>query len=243
MSAGSKKRPTYRSDSEGELTHRVESRRASVDELLNELGDLGTGGPFLGETLDLLLCRDLSSKEKPEESLRERLGSTWSGGKLSLALGDGESSESDTLVGVEDGAFPDEALGSDQFEGRGESMRVRAIASNAARTQQIDHRTHLDTPHTTVSLVDGHLAEALVSVGSSDGLDVLNLLGDELGHSVLEGLDVGSIGAGKGPAERGTNLGLVKSRTEHISQIRRAFFLLPPGVVWRTCADRMHGLW
>ena len=101
----------------------MESRGASIDELLNELGDFGTGGPFLGETLDLLLCRDLSSEEKPEESLREGLGSTWGGGKLSLALGDGESSESDTLVGVEDGTFPDEALGSDQFSSR-DGVRV-----------------------------------------------------------------------------------------------------------------------
>ena len=92
------------------MTHRVESRGASVDELLNKLGDLGTGGPFLGETLDLLLGRDLSSKEKPEESLREGLGSTWGGGELGLALGDGESSESDTLIGVKDGSFPDETL-------------------------------------------------------------------------------------------------------------------------------------
>lgn len=69
--------------------------------------------------------------------------------------------------------------------------------------------THLDTSHTTVSLVDGHLAKALVSVGRSNSLDVLNLLRDELGHAVLEGLSVGSIGAGKSPAERRADLGLV----------------------------------
>ena len=89
----------------------MESVGASVNELLDKLGDLGTGSPFLGKTLDLLGSRDFTSEEEPEEGLGEGLGSTWGGGELSLALGDGEATESDTLVGIEDGSFPDETLG------------------------------------------------------------------------------------------------------------------------------------
>lgn len=88
----------------------MEGVGASVNELLNELGDLGTSSPFLGKTLDLVGGWDLTSEEEPEKSLGEGLRSTWGGGELSLALRDGETSESDTLVGVEDGSFPDEAL-------------------------------------------------------------------------------------------------------------------------------------
>jgi hypothetical protein len=40
-------------------------------------------------------------------------------------------------------------------------------------------------------------------VGRSDRLDVLNLLGDELGHSVLEGLGVGRIARSESPGVEG----------------------------------------
>ena len=81
-------------------------------------------------------------------------------------------------------------------------------------------RTYLDTSHTTVSLVNGHLAKALVSVSGSDSLDVLNLLGDELGHSVLEGLSMRSIGAGKRPGERRSDLELVVVSTKGIPMFK-----------------------
>jgi hypothetical protein len=96
-------RTTYSSNSKGELRHGVEGVGASVDQLLDELGDLGTSSPLLGKTLDLLRGRDLSGEEEPEESLGEGLRSTRSGRELCLALGDGESSESNTLVRVENG--------------------------------------------------------------------------------------------------------------------------------------------
>ena len=88
----------------------MEGVGASVDQLLDEFRDLCSCSPFLGQALGLLEGWDLSSEEQPEETLWERLGSTWGGGELSLALGDGESSESDTLIGVKDGSFPDETL-------------------------------------------------------------------------------------------------------------------------------------
>ena len=43
------------SDGQRELGHGVEVARAAVDELLNELGEVGTGRPFCGEVADLLL--------------------------------------------------------------------------------------------------------------------------------------------------------------------------------------------
>lgn len=151
----------------------MESVGASVDQLLNELGDGSPGSPLLGETLDLLVGRDLTSQKQPEESFRQGLGTTRSSGKLLLALGDGQATESDTLVGVENGTLPDKAL---------------------------------DTSHTTVSHVDGDIAEGLGAVGGTGSLDVFNLLGDELSHAVLEGLGVGSRGGSEGPRKGGTQL-------------------------------------
>ena len=51
----------------------MESRGASVEDLLDELGERGTGSPLLGESLDLLLGGDLAGDEEPEEALGEGL--------------------------------------------------------------------------------------------------------------------------------------------------------------------------
>lgn len=88
----------------------MEGVGASVNELLDELGDLGSGGPFLREALDLLGGRDLSGEEEPEERFGQRLRSTRGGRELLLTFRDGEASESDTLIGVKDGSLPDQAL-------------------------------------------------------------------------------------------------------------------------------------
>ena len=56
------------SDSEGELCHWVEVTWAAVDELLDEFGDFGTGGPLGGEVADLLLARNFTGQEKPEKT-------------------------------------------------------------------------------------------------------------------------------------------------------------------------------
>ena len=64
------------SDSEGELGHWVEVARAAVDELLNELGDIGAGGPLGGEVADLLLRGNLAGQEEPEEAFWEGLLTT-----------------------------------------------------------------------------------------------------------------------------------------------------------------------
>jgi hypothetical protein len=153
----------------------VESVGASVNQFLDKLGNLGSGSPLLRQSLDLLGGRDFTSQKQPEQGLGKGLGSTRSSWELGLAFGDSLSSESNTLVGVQNGSFPNKTL---------------------------------DTPHTSVGLVDSHLAKALVAVSGSDSLDVFDFLGNELGHSVLERLGVGSLARGEGPRKGGSDLGI-----------------------------------
>jgi hypothetical protein len=88
----------------------VEVVGAAVDELSDEGGELAAGGPLGGQVADLLLRGNLAGEEEPEETLRERLSATGSLGEDLLALRDGLAAETDTLLGVEDGALPDERL-------------------------------------------------------------------------------------------------------------------------------------
>lgn len=46
----------------------MESTRATVNELLNELRNGRTGCPFCREFADLLLGRDLAGQKEPEET-------------------------------------------------------------------------------------------------------------------------------------------------------------------------------
>jgi hypothetical protein len=55
-------------DGKRELSHGVKVGRAAVDELLDELREVGAGGPLGREIADLLLGRDLTGQEKPEET-------------------------------------------------------------------------------------------------------------------------------------------------------------------------------
>jgi hypothetical protein len=126
-----------------------------VNELLDELGDVGAGSPLGGQVANLLLSGDLAGQEKPEETFRERLLAARGLGEKLLALGDGLATESDTLLRVEDGALPDEAL---------------------------------DATGTTVDLVESDLIDNLGAMLLSESLDLLNLLGQELGKSLLERL-------------------------------------------------------
>lgn len=58
-----------RIDSDGELSHWVEGAWAAVDQLLDELWNIGAGGPLSGEVANLLLTWDFASQEEPEETL------------------------------------------------------------------------------------------------------------------------------------------------------------------------------
>lgn len=60
-------------DGKGELSHWVEVRWASVDELLDELGDVRSSGPVGGKITDLLFGWDFSGQEQPEETCQVSL--------------------------------------------------------------------------------------------------------------------------------------------------------------------------
>jgi hypothetical protein len=79
-------------DGDGELSHGVEGVGAAVNELLNELGEVGAGSPLGGEVANLLLGGNLTGKEEPEETLGKGLLTTGSLGEKLLALGDLELS-------------------------------------------------------------------------------------------------------------------------------------------------------
>lgn len=97
-------------DGNGELGHGVEGRRGAVDQLLDVLGELGSGGKLSRESLNLGLGGDLTGQQEPEETLRKGLVTTGALGELLLEIGDGLATEANTLFRVEDGTFPDEGL-------------------------------------------------------------------------------------------------------------------------------------
>jgi hypothetical protein len=76
------------SDGNGELGHGVEVAGAAVDELLDELGDVGAGGPLGGQVADLLLRGNLAGQEEPEKTLGKGLLATGGLGEELLAFGD-----------------------------------------------------------------------------------------------------------------------------------------------------------
>lgn len=115
----------------GELSHWVEGVWAAVEEFLNELWHIRAGSPLSGETLDLLSSWDITGQEEPEDGFWEWLNTIWALWKELLALWDllgkllvltrlvlsgrgfrtyGLSTETDTLLGVENGSLPNERL-------------------------------------------------------------------------------------------------------------------------------------
>jgi hypothetical protein len=66
----------------------VEGAGAAVDELLNELGDVGAGSPLSRQVANLLLGGDLAGQQKPEQTLRKGLGATGGLGEELLDIGD-----------------------------------------------------------------------------------------------------------------------------------------------------------
>jgi len=102
--------PTHSSNSQRELRHRVQSVRTPINQLFHKLGQSRPRRPFSRQPLDLFLRGDFARDQQPEQGFRERLGSTGSGREGGLTFGDGHSSESNTLFGIEDGTFPDHSL-------------------------------------------------------------------------------------------------------------------------------------
>jgi hypothetical protein len=74
------------------------------DHGLNVRGECAAGTELISEALGLSGGGDLGGEEKPDKGLRDGLtlaGDTRKGRELLLALRDGETTETNTLVGVE----------------------------------------------------------------------------------------------------------------------------------------------
>lgn len=61
---------------------------AAVDELLDEFGDVGAGGPFCRQATNLLFGGNLACQKKPEKTFREGLVPAGGFGQKLLAFGD-----------------------------------------------------------------------------------------------------------------------------------------------------------
>lgn len=80
------------------MTHGVEGRRASVQNLFNKFWEGSTGSPVFRELGDLLLGGDLAGEQEPEEGLRKRFCTTGCFWELSLNFRDSLATETDTLI-------------------------------------------------------------------------------------------------------------------------------------------------
>lgn len=97
-------------DSERELRHGVKSLGTTVNEFLNEFRNVRTSSPFSRERLDLFVSRDLTGNEQPEERFRKRLTTLFGTRKGLLTIRNGQTTETDTLLSIEDGTFPNKTL-------------------------------------------------------------------------------------------------------------------------------------
>lgn len=79
-----------------------------VEQVDDVLGEGTAGVELLGKRLDLLLGGDLTSEKEPEQTLRKGLLTTLGLGQLGRALGDGQTAEADTLIGVQNGTLPNQ---------------------------------------------------------------------------------------------------------------------------------------
>ena len=71
---------------------------ATVQDFLYKLRDTRACSPVTREFLDLCVCRNLASEQKPEKSLGEGLGPAGCLRELLLAILDGLAAEANTLL-------------------------------------------------------------------------------------------------------------------------------------------------
>lgn len=112
------------SDGKGELGHGVEVGRAVIDELLDELGDVGAGSPLGGEVTDLLLGRDLTGQEEPEETC----------GRVSRLAGTSQLGRGWRFLPSGRGSLPPGALGRSSWHS-GIVLPRKRIPSSESRTE------------------------------------------------------------------------------------------------------------
>ena len=94
----------------GELGHGMKIRGEVVKHLVDEGGELSLLSQFSAELSDLVNGGDLAGKEEPEHGLGKHFGTSLALRKLLLAVLDGTAVETNTLVGVENRAFPNHGL-------------------------------------------------------------------------------------------------------------------------------------
>ena len=191
VGAGKRRRLLEGGHGHRQLSHGVEVGGAAVDELLDELGDLGAGGPFGRQVADLLLGRDLAGQEKPEEAFGQRLLATGGLGQKLLALGDGLAAEANALLGVEDGALPNQALDATgtaiYLVERDLVDDLGTVLPSLARTRQ-QPVSNIPQPRVCYYHATGAGGTCIIL---AESLDLLDLLGQELGEALLESLHPG----------------------------------------------------
>lgn len=67
-------------------------------------------GPLTGQLTDLVLGWYLTSTQKPEQTFGKGFQTTFGFWQYFLAFGDGEATETDTLIGVQNGCFRYQSL-------------------------------------------------------------------------------------------------------------------------------------
>lgn len=100
-------------EADGELGHGVHVLGQAVEEGNNVRRKLRAGMKLGSQRIDLLLRRDLRGKEEPEQTLEQRLAIALlarEGREDLLALGDGQTTETNTLLRIEVGGLPKHAL-------------------------------------------------------------------------------------------------------------------------------------
>ena len=83
------------------MTHGVKSRRAAVQDFLDELGNGRASSPVTRKLGDLLLGRDFTSDQEPEKTLRERFGPPRSLGEQILDFRDSFTAEANALLCID----------------------------------------------------------------------------------------------------------------------------------------------
>lgn len=84
----------------------------SIESLLDVFGKVSSGSKLVLELNGFSSSGDFAGKEVPEHGLWEHFGSVGGGREHLLHLRDGPSPETDTLLSIKHGRFPDHGLDS-----------------------------------------------------------------------------------------------------------------------------------
>mmetsp|Transcript_3469 Transcript_3469/g.8256 ORF Transcript_3469/g.8256 Transcript_3469/m.8256 type:complete len:265 (+) Transcript_3469:789-1583(+) len=96
-------------EANAQLSHGMHVLWKAVDQCFDVLGELGTRVQFGGKRVDLFLGRNLRRQKQPQKTFQERLtiaSHSGVGRKNCLALGNGQSTESDTFGRIQVRSLP-----------------------------------------------------------------------------------------------------------------------------------------